>query len=174
MLFLRKSPRMRPDFNVAVSSRGPQVLANLERQLSREDAPFVGQTADRHAVVRMPESRSSLLSPILDLELLGQEGEGLVLKGRFTPHPNVWTGFMAVFATLGLLGIAGMMYGFAQITIDERPWALLAGPIAAALIAFVYGAVFIGQGLVADEMYALRAFVDRAILDAGVETDQPV
>jgi len=31
------------------------------------------------------------------------------------------------------------------------------------LSAFVYGAAVIGQGLSADEMYELRAFVDRAV-----------
>ena len=32
---------------------------------------------------------------------------------------------------------------------------------AVALIAFIYGAAFIGQGLGAEDMYELRSFVDR-------------
>jgi len=32
----------------------------------------------------------------------------------------------------------------------------------------VYGAAVIGQGLTADEMYELRAFVNRAVEKAGV------
>ncbi len=37
------------------------------------------------------------------------------------------------------------------------------GAGAAGLIAFVYGAAFIGQGLSVEEMCALRSFVDRSV-----------
>ena len=40
-----------------------------------------------------------------------------------------------------------------------------------ALIAFVYGAAVIGQGLTADEMYTLRNFVDHMV--AGDERVEP-
>ena len=39
-------------------------------------------------------------------------------------------------------------------------------PAAAALGAFVYGAVFIGQGLGAEEMHMQRSVVERAVDDA--------
>jgi hypothetical protein len=35
-----------------------------------------------------------------------------------------------------------------------------AAPVSLALIAFIYGAAFIGQGLSNEEMYELRAFVE--------------
>jgi uncharacterized integral membrane protein len=69
---------------------------------------------------------------------------------------------MAVYIFLGLLGLAGLMLGWAQTTVDEFAWGFFAFPAALGLIAFVYGAAVIGQGLTADEMYELRAFVDRA------------
>ncbi len=44
---------------------------------------------------------------------------------------------------------------------------MLAAPVSLALIAFVYGAAFIGQGLSVDQMYALRAFVERVVQEEG-------
>jgi uncharacterized iron-regulated membrane protein len=111
----------------------------------------------------MPRDRRSYLSPTLNLETAEEGGRQLI--GRFHPHPNVWTGFMALFGIIAMLGIGGVMYGFAQMTVDQRPWGLWAGPIAAALIAFVYGAAFIGQGLSADEMHEMRSFVECAVRD---------
>jgi hypothetical protein len=40
---------------------------------------------------------------------------------------------------------------------------MLAAPVSLALIGFVYGAAFIGQGLTVDDMYAMRAFVDTLV-----------
>jgi hypothetical protein len=38
-------------------------------------------------------------------------------------------------------------------------------PICLALIAFVYGAVFIGQGLSSDQMFNLRSFIEHTVDD---------
>ena len=63
------------------------------------------------------------------------------------------------------------MYGLAQITVKETPWALWAVPICGALFAFVYGAAIIGQGLTSDEMYRMRAYIECLVrkkeFDAG-------
>lgn len=157
--------RLRPDFRTPLQTDGGAVLDLLAARLAAPDAPFRGQVRKPHAFVRPHRERRRLLSPNLNLEVIRGPDGVQTLHGVFTPHPNVWMGFMAVFAVLGMLGLAGVMYGFAQITVQERPWALLAGPASAALIAFVYGAAFIAQGLSADEMYALRSFVDRVVCE---------
>jgi hypothetical protein len=150
---------MRPTFDIPVGDEGHLVLARLREQLDAPGAEFSGQVRSNHAFVRLPEDRSSLLSPHLNLELLDAE-EGTVLHGRFSPHPNVWTGFMAVFFTLGMLGLTGFIYGVSQYMLDGPVWAMWALPASLALIAFIYGAAFIGQGLSSEEMFALRAFVE--------------
>jgi hypothetical protein len=59
------------------------------------------------------------------------------------------------------------MYGFAKLTVDESPLAMLLLPICLALIGFVYGAAFIGQGLTINDMYEMRAFVDEVAHGSG-------
>ena len=155
-------PRMRPRFRIPVSGDGSAVLEHLERKLGSPEAPLTGQVVRGHAYLQMPRERRSLLSPFLSLELTDGP-DGTHLTGRFSPAPNVWTGFMALYVFLGLLGFAGLILGWAQTTVEEFAWGFFAFPASVALIAFVYGAAFIGQGLSAHQMYELRAFVDRAV-----------
>jgi hypothetical protein len=161
---MAQRPRMRPRFQLPVSGDGTDVLAHLQRQLESPHAKRTGQVVRCHAFIQIPRERRSLLSPFLNLELdIGTQGTHLV--GRYSPAPNVWTGFMAIYIFLGLIGLAGLMLGWAQTTVDEFPWGFIVFPAAMALMAFSYGASVIGQGLTADEMYELRAFVDRAVED---------
>jgi hypothetical protein len=159
---MAQRPRMRPRFRIPVSGDGSAVLEQLASQLQTPDNLLTGQTVRGHAYIQLTEERRSMLSPVLNLEL-DEGSDGTVLSGRYSPAPNVWTGFMALYIFLGLCGFAGLMYGWAQTTVDEFPWGFFAFPASLALMAFVYGAAVIGQGLTADEMYDLRAFVDRAV-----------
>lgn len=165
---MAQRPRMRPRFRIPVSGDGTAVLEQMSRQLKRPESRLTGQIVRGHAFLQLKEEGRSMLSPFLNLEL--EEGpDGTALCGQYSPAPNVWTGFMAIYIFLGLCGFAGLMYGWAQTTVDEFPWGFIVFPSSLALMAFVYGAAVIGQGLAADEMYDLRAFVDRAV----DRSDQP-
>lgn len=162
---MAQRPRMRPTFALDIQGDGEKVLGNLDQLLARDGDRITGQVLKGHACLRVARDQRSLLSPFLTLDLVepaGDQVEGAVLKGRFSPHPNVWTGFMAIYVFLVCTAIAGAMFGWAQLTVDEYPWGFWFIPGAAALYAFVYGAAVIGQGLTADEMYELRALVDEA------------
>ncbi len=159
---MAQRPRMRPRFRIPVSGDGSAVLEQLRLQLEKPEATLAGQIVRCHAFLQVPAERRSLLSPFLNLEMAdGPDGTQLV--GRYSPAPNVWTGFMALYAFLGLCGLAGLMFGWAQTTVGEFAWGFFAFPASLGLSVFVYGAAVIGQGLSADEMYELRAFVDRAV-----------
>lgn len=109
----------------------------------------------------MREPARHFWSPYLNLEI-EDEPDGSVVRGRFSPHPHVWTLFMAVYILLGIAFLAGIVWGFVQLTLGEPPWGAIVAPAAFALFAFVYGATLIGQGLGAEQMYTMRALVDRA------------
>jgi hypothetical protein len=158
---------MRPVFEIPLDgAEGAAVLQALKSLLASGETDLVGQVLDRHAVLQLPADRRTLLSPFLNLEVADRDA-GPILKGRFSPHPNVWTGFLAVYLFLGMVGTVFGWYGLSQWMVDEPATMLLGVPGSLAAIAFVYGAAVIGQGLTADEMYDLRALVDRAVRDAA-------
>ena len=160
-------PRMRPVFEIPLESSGEDVLRTLDALLTSGTSGLAGQVVlPRHAVLQLPADRRTMLSPFLNLELADDADEA-VLKGRFSPHPNVWTGFVAIYGVLAMVAVSAAMYGLSQWWVGEPAWVLLGVPAAFGAIAFVYGAAVIGQGLTADEMYDLRALVDRAVRETA-------
>lgn len=163
-------PRMRPTFEIPMKVDGTRTMARIKARLERGSTRVAGQVVGSHAYVQVPPDRQTLLSPHLDLKLV-RRGEKVVLFGRFGPRPNVWTGFMAIYALLAMAALGGLMLGWAQVSVKEYAWGFWLAPAALALIAFTYGAAVIGQGLTQDEMYVLRNFVDHMV--AGDEREEP-
>ena len=161
-------PSMRPDFAIPLPVDGDRVLEALRDSLTGEDAPFQCQVVSGYASLRIPEDRRSLLSPHLELETQKEEG-GEILRGRFGPRPTVWTGFMGIFAFIAMLGLTGTVWGLAKMTLGGGALWLLSAPASLALIAFVYGAAFIGQGLSTEEMFDLRSYVEGLVRELDSE-----
>jgi len=163
---------MRPEF-VLRHDDPSAVLDRLGERLAGH-ARVTGTLFRRHAVLRMTEREQHFWSPYLYVEAQLPDPddedapEAPQLHGRFAPHPSVWTMFMAIYGVLGMTALGGLMYGISQWWIGWTPWALGVTPAAIALIGFVYGAAFIGQGLGAEQMYELRSFLDDA-----AEADAP-
>lgn len=159
-------PRMRPRFEVELDVPGDAVLASLRSELRSSRAPVDGSVLSTQAELTTHRSEAHFWSPYLSVEVTRGDDGRWRLTGRFAPEPNVWILFMGVYGILGMGALAGLMYGVSQRLVGEAPWALAGVPAALALIAFTYGAAFIGQGLGAEEMYTLRSFVDDAVAAA--------
>lgn len=157
-------PRMKPRFSINLQNDAGLVMDRLDKILHSERTPVNGKVLKNHAFVQLPREKRSLLSPYLNLTL-NESDDGQTLDGRFSPHPHVWTGFMAIYGALAFIGLGGLVFGWAQKLIGESMVAVWLAPISLVVIAFVYGAAVIGQGLTADEMYTLRKAVDRAVED---------
>lgn len=165
---------MRPRFEVELDVPPEAVLASLRRQIGDPAAPVGGTVLRRQAELCIPRQRAHFWSPCLSLELSREDERGPArLRGRFAPEPGVWMLFVGIYGILAMGGIAGLMYGLSQWMVNKTPWALAGAPLSLALIAFVYGAAIIGQGLGAEEMYTLRSFVDHAV-DAARVAHAPV
>jgi hypothetical protein len=162
---------MRPRFEIPLDEVDGKCFQRLEKLLAEDEAPYTGQVLREHAFIQLPREQRSMLSPYLNLNIREEESQ-CTLIGRFTPHPHVWTGFMAIYGILAMIGLCGLMYGLAQMTVDETPWGLWAVPFCLGLIAFVYGAAIIGQGLTADEMYRMRAYIECLIKRKDFEKDR--
>ena len=151
------SPRPRPLVRFETPRDPDAVVARFAEAL-KEPGPVVGGAAQRHVQLMIAEADRHFWSPFLSLEVVA-EGEGAVVRGRFGPHPHVWTFFMFVHFAVLVGGIFIAAYGAARWMMDEPAWGLWAIPGAALLHAFVYGAEFIGKGLGSEQMFVVRDFV---------------
>lgn len=158
--------RTRPVFQHPLACDAGVFFAMLAAALAEADDSCRGDTFGDYAILRLPAERSHFWSPALHLQVREAspvECRPALLHGCFSPSSSVWTLFLAAYGVLAIVATGGLMYGAAQWLLDRPAWALLAVPVAAILAAFTYGAAFIGQGLGAEDMYALRSFVDRVL-----------
>jgi hypothetical protein len=158
-------PRMRPRFAVEVDSSVEDVMVVLcERADGNTHGVRVNCTR-RHGVLDFPKHQRHFWSPQLGLtvEAVGESDGRTRVLGHFSPHPHIWQAFVFIYGTLFAAGFFSMMFGLAELGMGRTPWTLLGPVVATALVAFVYGATFIGQGLGAEEMYRLRAYLDGCV-----------
>lgn len=164
--------RMRPEFADPLHAEPPTFYAALDEAVRASDGRFRGTFFRDGALLRLREADRHVWSPALHLFVTEDERGGVAartLHGRFSPSSPVWTAFVAIYLGLACVGIAAACYGTAQWTIGQAPWALVGVPITLALVGFTYGAAIIGQGLGADEMYALRSLVDHVRETLGTD-----
>ena len=156
---------MRPRFELQLPVDRERWLGALKSQLDSDPGALRGQVFRKHAVVQMRDTERTFWSPYLNLEV-EDEPDGSAIRGRFSPHPNVWTMFMGVYIMLAIIALGGLSYGIVQWTLGQWPWGFLVVPASVAMFGFVYGATLIGQGLGAEQMYTMRSLIDRACMDA--------
>ncbi|MBW2161758.1 MAG: hypothetical protein JRH14_17640 [Deltaproteobacteria bacterium] len=156
---------MRPRFELQLPVARETWLDALRSALRDDAGALRGQVFRKHAVVEMRDGQRTFWSPYLNIEV-EDEPDGSAIRGRFSPHPNVWTMFMAVYIFLAIVALGGITYGIVQLTLGQPPWALWIAPAAVAVFGFVYGATLIGQGLGAEQMYVMRSLIDRTCVDA--------
>jgi uncharacterized integral membrane protein len=156
---------MRPRFEMQLPVDRERWLNTFKSLLETDAESLRGQVFRKHAVVEMRDGERTFWSPYLNLEV-EDEPDGSAIRGRFSPHPNVWTMFMGVYILLAIIALGGFSYGIVQYILGQSPWALAIAPAAVMMFGFVYGATLIGQGLGAEQMYTMRSLVDRACVDA--------
>jgi hypothetical protein len=154
---------MRPVFEVALPVAGGAVIEQVRRRLRDPKLRVEGVMLAAGAELTTAKSEQHFWSPYLSVEVTRGDDATWSLRGRFAPEPNVWILFLGIYGILGMFGLGALMYGVSQWMVRESPWALWGVPASIALVAFTYGAAFIGQGLGAEEMYRLRSFVDGCI-----------
>ena len=163
------APRMRPRFETVVSSSPGTTLAQIETHLNAPDCPCTGNVVGHHALLYIRPDLRHTWSPFLDL---GTEPhpQGTLIRGRFGPHPSIWTFFMAMYAIAGFLVTIGAVVGLSQWSLDLGPtgfWGIVAGILMAGI---TYAVALMGQGLAQEQMHQLRTFLNRAV---GVATPTP-
>jgi hypothetical protein len=159
---------MRPRFAVELACTIEDVMSTLRQRLPENVQGLEGVFSKRHGVLSFPEERRQFWSPQLGLTVESIDGaeHATRVRGVFSPQPQIWTAFVFVYLTLFVLGFFGLMYGFAQLALDHAPNALLVPLVTTVLAAGAYAATFVGQGLGAEEMYHLRAYLDDCLFEA--------
>ncbi len=155
------APRVRPRFELEVGTDPDSLMEQLRERLP--SCPHcTGVSIGRHAELFVPENERRVWSPWLSVTA-DEGGDGTVIRGRFSPHPSVWTFYLFLAFGLGFSLLVGTTWGYAQWATEKTPWALIAIPLIAILGGCLYFASQIGQRLGFGQMDHLRAALEELI-----------
>jgi hypothetical protein len=161
---------MRPRFIVEVSCAEANVMDALREGTQSASNRVSGDFTTHHGVLTVPEEDRQFWSTQLGLtikETTAEDGNVQTrVLGIFSPHPEVWTGFVFAVGTLIVIGFCGLLYSVVQLILGHPPWALAAPALATIIGGLVYTSTLVGQGLAAAEMYRLRVHLDGCLADA--------
>ena len=157
--------RPRPRFDLGIDDPPDEVMQRLRDRL-RNCPDCTGASVGHHAELFVPESDQRLWSPWLSVTADESRG-GTLLRGRFGPHPTVWTLYMFLSFALGFALLVFASWGYAQWVMEGTPWALYAAPVLIILGALLYGLSLVGQRLGADQMNDLRSSLERLVSPNG-------
>lgn len=151
------APRMRPPFRLQLPVPGAALMSEIEARLANPDALLVGSVLRRHVELTVLERDRHFWSPHLTVDVLDDEG-ATVLRGRFGPHPHVWTMVMGVYGVLALVAMFSAVFGLSQWNLGWQPWAMWGIPVAAIAGGLLWLSSLAGQRAAYPQMQALEHF----------------
>ena len=154
--------RMRPRFSVDLPVEVDEAILRLREAFDSPELHGVSMVAGRHAELLVDRSERRIWSPRLTLRL-EDSPPGSELRCRFSPRPDVWTGFMFVYFVLVFLVVFGATLGYVQQVSDETAWGFWAIPVGVTLIACIHLASYVGQRLAAAQMRELRGRLESVL-----------
>ncbi len=157
-------PAMRPTFIIEFPLEPDRVIDRLTVLLNDRDMPIEGRVAGNHIMLVIPPSRRHFWSPWLNIET-GPAETGAQVRGRFSPNPSVWTGFMLTYIAMATLVFFALMFAVSQAVIGNSPWALKLALIPIAISGLMYWASLIGQRIAQQQMHELYNATMAALSD---------
>lgn len=151
-------PTIRPTFDLLIAREGEAVIAQLRQRLANGTYPVRTQHLGTHFMICPMPDDVHFWSPWLDLDV-GSREDGTRVFGRFSPSPNIWTGFMCAYFGLASAGIFATLAGITQMMLDQRPLALWIALGCVLVIALMIWASRIGQRLAHDQMVQMKSIV---------------
>jgi hypothetical protein len=155
--------RMRPRFSVDLPVPTEEAIRRLREGLDTPELRECTRSAGSCADFLVDDEDRKIWSPRLAVRIEEAPG-GSKLHGRFSPRPDVWTGFMFVYFLVAFLIVFGATLGWVQGASGESAWGYWAVPIGLLTIAVIHLLSYLGQRRAADQMRELRSRLD-SVLD---------
>jgi hypothetical protein len=150
--------RPRPLVDLAVPEPPEQVLAAFRACLETGHCTVEGHVGQREMSIVLDGESRHAFSPWLSVEAYPWQG-GTRLRGRFGPHPNLWTLFVFVYSTWVAVFLVGAVLGYVQLVMATPAWGLLLAGLAAGGQAIACSVDLLGRRWGRSQMGTIRAFL---------------
>jgi hypothetical protein len=137
-------------------------MAVLRDRLQGQSWAECTRSKGRCAEFFVDEEKRKVWSPYLSVQV-EPRGEGSLLRGRFGPHPELWTFFMFLYTAVGFLTLMGLLLGFVQWQSGMEAWGLWGCWIGAPGLVLLWAVSVTGQRLSAHQMEELRDRIEALV-----------
>jgi len=162
-----KPPRIRPTFTIHLSTPAEEVMATLRERLHGSEYADCSKSRGRCADLFLTKAERRVWSPVLTIQVEPME-DGSLIRGRYAPHPEVWTLFVFLYAVAGFMALMGLMLGFVQWQSGLDPWGFWGCHIGIPGFFLLYLISATGQRLSAHQMEKLRDRMEHLLEGLGV------
>lgn len=164
-------PKVRPTFAISLQEEANQAMDHLRERLKTVEHRDCTHSKGRCAEFYIPEEERRLWSPYLSVQVEARR-EGSLLRGRFGPHPEVWTLYMFLSSVLAFFALIGLILGFVQWQSGMDAWGFWGAVLGLPGLLALYLISAAGQRLSAHQMDELKGRLD-PLLD-GLESQEKV
>lgn len=136
-----------------------EVIQRIKENLKTCKADCQGATAVNYAILTVPERERHFWSPHLTINVEEREGGSLV-RGLYTPAPNVWTMFIFFYTAVGLTTLGMAFYGLSLLSLGQPAkilWWVL--PLVLLFLS-IYLVSYSGQKAGRSQMGKLHGFIE--------------
>jgi len=153
--------RIRPGFETTTSLNRAELAKNILEQKSAHPG-FNLMTYETYSVLQICKQDQHYWSPELHLTFSDDE-TNMVVRGKYQPHPNVWTLFTLLYLAAVLTLLAILLIGMTKISLGISTNALFLSLLPAAGIFGLYFASQIGQRLGHEQTEYLHEIMQQAM-----------
>ena len=156
---------IRPRFSIALPQTKEQALERLRIMLEKSHDGIEGRIIGNHIVLDISAKDVHYWSPQLNFRIEEDEDDPShsIMAGLIGPRPAVWTMFMFIYFSIGIIGFIIGSIGVSRWLLGEFSYLLLAFPIAFLFMLTAYKSGKYGESLAIDQTETLKEFVRAAI-----------
>lgn len=159
---MRNPLQLQPTFTIDVPLDKDRAIERLRSAISSKEFQGLAESAGTVFDFKIEPGEQRFWSPHLSAQFSPSD-TGTQLFARFSPRPEIWTMFIALYFVIMILMSLAALIGYVQWSLGYAPWSLTAIPIGAILIVCLHTGSLVGQRLSADQMELLRSRLDRAV-----------
>ncbi len=158
---------IRPRFKLNVSQKQSIVLDEAKKMLKLQNA-LKGRVIDNHIILDIKEEDAHYWSPQLNfrVEIDEEDIEKSMMAGLIGPRPKVWTMFVFIYFSIGILGFFVFSLGVSKWMLGEYSHYLWALPVAILFMLSAYITSKYGESLGKEQVETLKQFIRELIKKA--------
>ena len=156
---------IRPRFEIESSIPRSEIMDRIKFLLQESKLNIKGNIVDDHVILDIIGDEVHYWSPQLNfrVEIDDDDHNSSLVSGLIGPRPAVWTLFMFIYFSVGLIGFGIASFGGVKILLGEFSYLVLALPIAILFMLTAYRVGKYGEKLAHDQIEILKQFLRDAL-----------